>query len=70
MTSAGRPALIDPVLWQTLQHLQPAVRRGRVTQAFGTLLRVSGLQARIGQQCCIRDPHDAGWPPVQAEVWA
>lgn len=68
MTPEDRPYLIDPVLVQTLQHLQPAVRRGRVTQAFGTTLRVSGLQARIGQQCCIRDPRHAEWPPVQAEV--
>ncbi|HET9642762.1 MAG TPA: FliI/YscN family ATPase [Burkholderiaceae bacterium] len=29
--------------------------RGRVVQAFGTTLRVSGLSARIGQQCVLRD---------------
>lgn len=46
--SAARP-LLDPALLDTLQALQPVVARGRVVQAFGTTLRVSGLRAHIGQ---------------------
>ena len=53
--SAARP-LLDPALLDTLQALQPVVARGRVVQAFGTTLRVSGLRAHIGQQCLIRGP--------------
>ena len=49
-TPAARP-LLDPALLDTLQALQPVVARGRVVQAFGTTLRVSGLRAHIGQQC-------------------
>ena len=51
MTPPARP-LLDPTLLDTLQALQPVVARGRVVQAFGTTLRVSGLRAHIGQQCC------------------
>lgn len=40
-----------------LAHARTLVQRGRVVQAFGTTLRVSGLSARIGQQCLVSDAH-------------
>lgn len=40
----------------TLQRARTVRQRGRVVQAFGTMLRVSGVQARIGQQCHLVDP--------------
>ncbi|MDO5288696.1 MAG: FliI/YscN family ATPase [Pseudomonadota bacterium] len=64
---ATRP-LLDPALLDTLQVLQPVVARGRVVQAFGTTLRVSGLRAHIGQQCLIRDPAQPQAAPLRAEV--
>ena len=63
----ARP-LLDPRLLDTLQALQPAVARGRVVQALGTTLRVSGLRAHIGQQCLIRDPARPQAAPLRAEV--
>ena len=66
-TRVTRP-LLDPALLDTLQALQPVVARGRVVQAFGTTLRVSGLRAHIGQQCIIRDPTRPQATPLRAEV--
>ncbi|AVO35799.1 FliI/YscN family ATPase [Ottowia oryzae] len=66
-TPPARP-LLDPRLLDTLQALQPAVARGRVVQALGTTLRVSGLRAHIGQQCLIRDPARPQATPLRAEV--
>jgi ATP synthase in type III secretion protein N len=48
-----------------LQASRGVVERGRIVQAFGTTLRVSGLRARIGQQCVITDGQGA---PLRAEV--
>jgi type III secretion protein N (ATPase) len=41
-----------------LQRMRTVSQRGRVVQAFGTMLRVSGIPARIGQQCRIVDVHN------------
>ena len=60
--------LLDPALRRTLAALAPGAERGRVVQAFGTALRVSGLSARIGQQCLLRDPARPDAPPLAAEV--
>jgi len=38
-----------------LQGITPVQHIGRVVQAFGTSVRVSGLRARIGQRCLITD---------------
>ena len=62
------PSLLDPAMLAALAGLNPLVDRGRVVQAFGTTLRVSGLAARIGQQCLIRDPHRPLAPALRAEV--
>ncbi len=50
---------------QRLARTRTLVERGRVVQAFGTTLRVSGLSARIGQQCLLSDSHGAS---LRAEV--
>jgi len=60
--------LLDHVLLDALQVMQPVVARGRVVQAFGTTLRVSGLRVHIGQQCLIRDPAHPQAEPLRAEV--
>ena len=65
---AGATTLLDPAMVSVLARMNPLVERGRVVQAFGTTLRVSGLAARIGQQCLVRDPHRATAPPLRAEV--
>jgi type III secretion protein N (ATPase) len=44
-------------LLHTLQATRTVVEHGRVVQAVGTVLRATGLRARIGQQCRV---HDAG----------
>jgi len=57
-------------LLRTLQGTRTVVEQGRVVQAGGTVLRATGLRARIGQQCRIFDPtRDAGeGEPLLAEV--
>jgi type III secretion protein N (ATPase) len=37
-----------------LARAQTVIERGRVVEAVGTTLRVSGLKARIGQQCVVK----------------
>ena len=57
-------------LLRTLQATRTVVEHGRVVQAGGTVLRATGLRARIGQQCRIFDP-TAGFDdpePLLAEV--
>ena len=59
VTPTPASALLGPAVWQALQQGRPLGQRGRVVQAFGTTLRVSGLQARIGQQCLVWDARGA-----------
>jgi len=70
MTSAttSAPPLLEPSLLLALQAAQPVAARGRVVQALGTTLRVSGLQVHIGQQCLIHDPTNPLLPALRAEV--
>ena len=51
---------LDHQLVQALRRTRTITQRGRIVQAFGTLLRASGVHARIGQQCRVLDPHAAG----------
>jgi type III secretion protein N (ATPase) len=44
-------------LLRSLHSTRTVVEHGRVVQAVGTVLRATGLRARIGQQCLV---HDAG----------
>lgn len=67
LDTSPRP-LLDPAVLASLRSLQPVAARGRVVQAFGTTLRVSGLRVSIGQQCLIRDPAQPHSPPLRAEV--
>ncbi len=57
-------------LLRTLQAARTVVEQGRVVQAGGTVLRATGLRARIGQQCRIFDPTHANddAEPLLAEV--
>lgn len=57
--------MIASDLLGTLQRARTVAQRGRIVQAFGTTLRVSGLSARIGQQCLVRDERGA---ELRAEV--
>lgn len=57
-----------PTLAATLAGVQPLAHRGRVVQAVGTVLRASGLQVRIGQQCRVLDPLQPQRPALRAEV--
>jgi type III secretion protein N (ATPase) len=56
----------DLRLREALRHARTVERRGRVVQAFGTTIRVTGLDARIGQECDILDA--ATGARIRAEV--
>jgi len=57
-------------LLRTLQTTRTVAEYGRVVQAGGTVLRATGLRARIGQQCRILEPGAASShaDPLLAEV--
>ena len=61
---------LDHQLVQALRRTRTVTQRGRIVQAFGTLLRASGVHARIGQQCRIVDAHlpDGAGEAILAEV--
>lgn len=45
----------EEAVFSALRNARTLVHKGRVVRAYGTTVRVSGLQARIGQQCLITD---------------
>jgi ATP synthase in type III secretion protein N len=56
-------------LLRQLQATRTVVEHGRVVQAGGTVLRATGLRARIGQQCRVFDPvQGPGADTLLAEV--
>lgn len=59
------PEAPGPLL-DRLFHSPAVQRRGRVVAALGTAIRVSGIDARIGETCTIVDR--AGGDPLLAEV--
>ena len=61
---------LDHRLVQALRRTRTITQRGRIVQAFGTLLRASGVHARIGQQCRIVDASapDGAAEAILAEV--
>jgi type III secretion protein N (ATPase) len=61
---------LDQQLMQALRRTRTVTQRGRIVQAFGTLLRASGVHARIGQQCRIVDAsaRDDAADAILAEV--
>ncbi len=46
------------LLLDVLERIEPRTYEGRVVEAWGTLIRVSGIPARIGDLCRLRDPQD------------
>jgi len=66
--AAAQPAEpLDARLIDALRRTRTVAQRGRVVQAFGTMLRASGLHARIGQHCRVIDRTGEA-PPIAAEV--
>lgn len=55
-TAAGEP---DPLL-HALARVQSIERVGRVAEAYGTLIRATGLKAAIGELCELRNPRGEG----------
>lgn len=45
----------DPLL-AALSRADPIVRTGRVAEAYGTVIRATGINARIGELCELHDP--------------
>ncbi|MBJ6979132.1 MULTISPECIES: FliI/YscN family ATPase [unclassified Luteimonas] len=64
--AAGSP---DPLL-HALARVQSIERVGRVAEAYGTLIRATGLKAAIGELCELRNPRGEGDPSFRlaAEV--
>ena len=54
-TDAGH----DPLL-HALGQVQTIERVGRVSEAYGTLIKATGLRAAIGELCYLRNPGDTG----------
>jgi ATP synthase in type III secretion protein N len=54
------------LLLNALRTADPLKRIGRVVEAYGTLIRATGVNARIGEMCELRDP--AGNVLLNAEV--
>ncbi len=46
---------VDPLI-RAVRQADPLVRVGRVAEAYGTLIRATGLSARIGDLCELREP--------------
>jgi type III secretion protein N (ATPase) len=59
----------DPLL-HALARVQSIERVGRVAEAYGTLIRATGLKAAIGELCELRNPRGDGDPTFRlaAEV--
>ena len=49
----------DPLL-HALGQVQTIERVGRVSEAYGTLIKATGLRAAIGELCYLRNPGDTG----------
>lgn len=56
------------LLRRSLQQARTVATLGRVVQAGGTLMRATGVQARIGQSCRVFDPLRPQAPGLVAEV--
>jgi type III secretion protein N (ATPase) len=63
--SAPRLEENDPLL-TALRTVDPLRHVGKIAEAYGTLIRATGVSARIGEVCELKDP--AGGPPLTAEV--
>jgi len=57
LDTSDKPAQADTLpLWRALSATRAVVEYGRVVHAGGTVVRATGLHARIGQPCRIFDP--------------
>ena len=56
---AGLGGEPDPLL-HALARVQSIERVGRVAEAYGTLIRATGLKAAIGELCELRNPRGEG----------
>lgn len=65
----GAAAPADPLL-SALGKVRQIERVGKVVEAYGTLIRATGLKAAIGELCELRNPPDGGDPDFRllAEV--
>jgi ATP synthase in type III secretion protein N len=61
-----RPHYLAAALDEALLDVAPVESRGRVLEAVGTLVKATGVQARIGDLCELR-AHDGSWR-MYAEV--
>ena len=52
-------AVADPLL-HALGQVQAIERVGRVSEAYGTLIKATGLRAAIGELCHLRNPGETG----------
>ncbi|WP_101926140.1 MULTISPECIES: FliI/YscN family ATPase [Luteimonas] len=55
----GQVAAPDPLL-HALGQVQAIERVGRVSEAYGTLIKATGLRASIGELCHLRNPDGVG----------
>ncbi len=69
LPAAAQVAAPDPLL-QALGQVKTIERVGRVAEAYGTLIKATGLRASIGELCHLRNPAGAGDPDFElaAEV--
>ena len=65
MNAVPKPASRDPLL-EALSRTTAVRHVGRVAEAYGTLIRATGITASIGEVCELRAPH--GGRPLLAEV--
>jgi ATP synthase in type III secretion protein N len=66
--SALLPSPPDDALLAALARVQPVERVGRVAEAYGTLIRATGVKAAIGELCELRAPKGEGAFRLMAEV--
>ncbi len=61
LQAAGAAATQDPLL-AALGRVRSIERVGKVVEAYGTLIRATGLRAAIGELCELRNPPEGGDP--------
>ena len=65
MNAVPQTSRRDPLI-EALARTTAVRHVGRVAEAYGTLIRATGVQAAIGEVCELRAPH--GGRPLLAEV--
>ncbi|MBB3342840.1 FliI/YscN family ATPase [Luteimonas sp. RC10] len=67
LDAVGAPAPAHDPLLHALGKVQAIERVGRVSEAYGTLIKATGLRAAIGELCHLRNPGDSRFE-LAAEV--